>query len=42
MAKKLDHTEAVEHLSRVDRKLARIIAKAGAVRAAARKNAEHV
>src|SRR5450432_170092 len=29
MAKKLDHTEALAHLSRVDRKLARIIAKAG-------------
>ncbi|HEY4932869.1 MAG TPA: DNA-3-methyladenine glycosylase [Terriglobales bacterium] len=29
MARKLDHTSAVEHLSRVDRKLARIIAKAG-------------
>ena len=29
MAKKLDHTEALEHLSRVDRKLARIIAKSG-------------
>ena len=27
MPKKLDHTEAIEHLSRVDRKLARIIAK---------------
>jgi len=30
MAKKLDHAEAVAHLSRVDRKLARIIVKAGA------------
>src|ERR1700687_5238522 len=29
MAKKVDHSEALEHLSRVDRKLARIIAKAG-------------
>jgi 3-methyladenine DNA glycosylase/8-oxoguanine DNA glycosylase len=29
MAKKLDYTEAVAHLSRVDRKLARIIAKSG-------------
>src|ERR1022692_2637785 len=29
MAKKLDHTTALEHLLRVDRKLARIIAKAG-------------
>src|SRR5271169_883444 len=29
MTKKLDHTEALEHLSRVDRKLARIIAKSG-------------
>ena len=29
MTKKLDHTAAVEHLSRVDRKLARIIAKSG-------------
>ena len=29
MAKTLDHTEALEHLSRVDRKLARIIAKSG-------------
>ena len=29
MAKKLDHAEAVEHLSRVDRKLRKIIAKAG-------------
>src|SRR6516162_10512371 len=29
MAKKLDHTRAIAHLSSVDRKLARIIAKAG-------------
>jgi len=29
MLKKLDHTAAVEHLSRVDRKLARVIAKSG-------------
>jgi 3-methyladenine DNA glycosylase/8-oxoguanine DNA glycosylase len=29
MPKKLDHTAAVEHLSRVDRKLAKIMAKAG-------------
>ena len=29
MAKKLDHTVACEHLSKVDRKLARIIAKSG-------------
>jgi 3-methyladenine DNA glycosylase/8-oxoguanine DNA glycosylase len=29
MPKKLDHTAAIEHLSRVDRKLARIIAKSG-------------
>jgi 3-methyladenine DNA glycosylase/8-oxoguanine DNA glycosylase len=29
MPKKLDHTAAIEHLSRVDRKLAKIIAKAG-------------
>lgn len=29
MPKRLDHTTALEHLSRVDRKLARIIAKAG-------------
>jgi 3-methyladenine DNA glycosylase/8-oxoguanine DNA glycosylase len=29
MPRKLDHTEALEHLSRVDRKLGRIIAKAG-------------
>ncbi|HEY4901509.1 MAG TPA: DNA-3-methyladenine glycosylase [Terriglobales bacterium] len=29
MPKKLDHTEAIAHLSRVDRKLARIIAKSG-------------
>ncbi len=29
MPKKLDHTAAVEHLSRVDKKLAKIIAKAG-------------
>ena len=29
MPNKLDHTAALEHLSRVDRKLARIIAKAG-------------
>jgi len=29
MAKKLDHSAATEHLSRVDRKLARIIGKAG-------------
>ncbi len=29
MAKKLDHTAACEHLSRVDRKLARIIARSG-------------
>ena len=29
MTKRPDHTSAVEHLSRVDRKLARIIAKAG-------------
>jgi 3-methyladenine DNA glycosylase/8-oxoguanine DNA glycosylase len=29
MARKLDHAAAVEHLSRVDRKLARIIAKSG-------------
>ena len=29
MPKKLDHTAAIAHLSRVDRKLARIIAKAG-------------
>ena len=29
MARKLDHTAAIEQLSRVDRKLARIIAKAG-------------
>jgi len=29
MPKKLDHTVAIEHLSRVDRKLARIIAKSG-------------
>jgi 3-methyladenine DNA glycosylase/8-oxoguanine DNA glycosylase len=32
MAKKLDHTAAVGHLSKVDRKLARIIAKAGPCR----------
>ena len=30
MARKLDHTAAIEHLSRVDRKLARIIAKSAA------------
>ena len=29
MPKKLDHTEAIAHLSRVDRKLARIIVKSG-------------
>ncbi len=29
MPKKLDHTAAIEHLSRVDKKLAKIIAKAG-------------
>ena len=29
MPKKLDHTAAIEHLSRVDRKLAKIMAKAG-------------
>lgn len=29
MAKKLDHAAAVEHLSRVDRKMAKLIAKAG-------------
>jgi len=32
MPKKLDHTAAIEHLSRVDRKLARIIAKSGPCR----------
>lgn len=32
MPKKLDHTAALAHLSRVDRKLARIIAKAGECR----------
>jgi DNA-3-methyladenine glycosylase II len=32
MPKKLDHTTACEHLSRVDRQLARIIAKSGACR----------
>ncbi len=32
MPKKLDHTAAIEHLSRVDRKLARIIAKTGECR----------
>lgn len=32
MPKKLDHTAALEHLSRVDRKLGRIIAKAGECR----------
>lgn len=32
MPKKLDHTAALEHLSRVDRKLARIIAKSGECR----------
>jgi 3-methyladenine DNA glycosylase/8-oxoguanine DNA glycosylase len=32
MRKKLDHTAAVQHLSRVDRKLARIIAKASECR----------
>lgn len=32
MPKKLDHTAALEHLSRADRKLARIIAKAGECR----------
>jgi 3-methyladenine DNA glycosylase/8-oxoguanine DNA glycosylase len=32
MPKKLDHTSAIEHLSRVDRKLARIIAKSGPCR----------
>src|ERR1035438_10279447 len=31
MAKKLDHTEALAHLSRVDRKLARIIAKSAPI-----------
>jgi 3-methyladenine DNA glycosylase/8-oxoguanine DNA glycosylase len=30
MTRKLDHSAAVEHLSRVDRKLARVIAKSGA------------
>ena len=29
MPKKLDHTNACEHLSRVDKQLGRIIAKAG-------------
>ena len=29
MAKKLDHTAAIAHLSSVDKKLAKIIAKAG-------------
>jgi len=29
MARKLDHTAAITHLSRIDRKLAKIIAKAG-------------
>jgi 3-methyladenine DNA glycosylase/8-oxoguanine DNA glycosylase len=32
MPRKLDHTAAIEHLSRVDRKLARIIAKSGECR----------
>ena len=32
MPKKLDHTAAIEHLTRVDRKLARIIAKSGECR----------
>jgi hypothetical protein len=32
MPKKLDHTAALEHLTQVDRKLARIIAKAGECR----------
>ena len=32
MPKKLDHTAALEHLSRVDRKLARIIARSGECR----------
>src|SRR6516225_6501026 len=32
MPKKLDHTAACEHLSRVDRKLARIIARSGPCR----------
>jgi len=32
MSKKLDHTAACEHLSRVDRKLARIIARSGPCR----------
>ena len=32
MPKKLDHTAALEHLSRVDRRLARIIARSGECR----------
>ena len=42
MTKKLDHTEAVEHLSRVDRKLARIIAKSAPIMLQPERTQKHI